>query len=639
MKPSAFVRARFARVFALLCALGAFAAFPAGAQPADKPVAKASFRDLYTKSEFYITMRDGIRLYTVVFYPKDTSKTYPILLERTPYGIPYGKNTFPNDIEPSMQLVRSGYIFAHQDVRGTHLSEGQFVNVRPILPAKHGPRDIDEATDAYDTIDYLVGHSPRNNGRVGMWGISYPGFYADCGAICGHPALVAVSPQAPLTDWFTGDDEHHNGAFYLMDDFDWEWTFDFDYPRKALTQGYPQPHHEFPTHDAYQFYLDMGPLPNANDKYLKNTVPYWNELMDHPDDDAYWQSRDLNPHLVNVKPALLVTGGLFDCEDFYGTLATYRNVGRQSPQTTRFLALGPWEHGGWNGDDGRTFGGLDFGSDTAEHYRENIEYPFFEHYLKGVGPTPTATVQVFDTGANQWRTFPSWPPRDVQPRALYLAPDHALAFAATGGDAVADTYTSDPAHPVPYSAHAHTQSDRFTPYMAENQRFVDARPDVLTYRSEPLTYDIFAAGPVPVDLSVSTTGTDADFVVKIIDVYPATATGPDAKLANSEILVRADVMRGRFRDSLVKPTPFAPGRVTPVHFTLPDICHTFRKGHRIEVQIQSSWFPIIDRNPQTFVDIYKANADDFKKADVSVWRGGADGSRVTLRTVAGVDYE
>lgn len=603
---------------------------PPQAHPAD-------VRALYTKSEFTIRMRDGVRLYTVVFMPKDTTKTYPILLTRTPYGVPTGANNFPNKVGPSSLFTTSGYIVAYQSVRGTHLSEGTFVNVRPLLSAHRAPKATDESTDAYDTIEYLVKNIPGSTRRVGMWGTSYAGFYADAGAICGHPALAAVSPQAPLTDWFLGDDDHHNGAFYLMDNFEWDWMSNFDLPRTALTQRAPHPHHAFPSSDAYQFYLDMGPLKNANDKYLKRTIPFWNEMMDHPNYDAYWQARNLNPHLVGIKPALLITGGWFDAEDFAGTLATYASVGRQSPATQRFLVIGPWQHGGWERGSGQRFGDLDFGSATAVHYREAVEFPFFEYYLKGIGAAPavSARAQVFDTGTNQWLAFGAWPPHRTQECLLYLAANHSLAFTPPGNiPLAADSYTSDPANPVPYSAHAHTQIERYTPYMAEDQRFVDARPDVLTYHSPALTEDIAAAGPIDIDLYTSTTTTDTDFVVKVIDLYPPAppaSSRADLKLAGSEILIRADVMRGRFRNSFENPAPFSPGAVTLVKFPLPDICHTFRKGHRIAVQIQSSWFPLVDRNPQTFVDINRADQKDFQKAEVRVWRSGTQASRIVLQ--------
>jgi putative CocE/NonD family hydrolase len=622
----------FGTMVALILSTACLTAHRGAGQAATAPARAGSLESLYTRSEITIPMRDGIRLDTVVFAPKDTSKTYPILLTRTPYGIPYVAGEFPSSIGPSDLFTRSGYIVAYQDVRGTHMSEGNFVNIRPQLPPTHGPKDIDESTDAYDTIDYLVHNTPNNNGRVGMWGISYPGFYADAGAISGHPALKAVSPQAPLTDWFLGDDLHHNGAFFLMDNFDWEWTFDFDFPRTALTRGYPQPHHDFPYENAYKFYLDMGPLPNANTLYLKNTVPYWTELMDHGNYDRYWQERDLLPHLTNIKPAMLTTGGWFDAEDFYGTLGTFRALGKRSPGTASYLALGPWPHGGWADGLGRRFGGLDFASATGTYYREQIEFPFFEHYLKEVGPAPAAKAQVFDTGSKEWLSLPNWPPSKLAPRSLYLNADKTLTAESPQSDAAseADSYISDPANPVPYSAHAKTQSDRYTPYMIEDQRFLDGRTDLLTYKTAVLTNKVFVAGPINVEFYVqSPQATDADFIVKIIDIYPSTYPA-DPRLANAEIQIRADVMRAKFRNSFEKPEPLVPGKVTPLRFALPDICHTFLPGHRIAIQIQSSWFPIIDRNPQRFEDIYHADAKDFQKAQITVLRSKAYPSRVVL---------
>jgi len=602
--------------------------------------ARYSVRDNYTKTEVSIAMRDGKKLYTVIFAPKDASKSYPILMERTPYSVPYGPDNFPGSIGPSAHFAESGYIVVYQDVRGRYMSEGDYVNMRPQLGSSHGRTDIDESTDTYDTIDWLIHNVPHNNGKVGMWGISYPGFYAAVGAVHAHPALKAVSPQAPIADWFLGDDDHHNGAFYLMDNFSWDFDSGFDWPRSGPSRSQPSPGLRYNSSDAYQFYLDLGPLSNGNARYFHSAIPFWNELMEHGTYDAYWQARNLLPHIRDIRPAILTVGGWFDAEDFYGPLHIFKTIERTSPVTQNFLVVGPWPHGGWAGGDRSSFGDIPFRSATAAAYRDEIEFPFFNRYLKDTGEWKEPKARVFATGSNRWLSFDSWPPRDLHTQSLYFSAGRALSAVQPRAFPAAesyDSYVSDPAHPVPYIATASKGIRRDSTYMIADQRFAADRPDVLTYKTEPLEKDMTVVGPITADLFVSTTGTDADWIVKVIDVYPADAPDSESatgktRMADYEMLVRADVMRGKFRNSFEKPEPFVPGKVTKLKFDLPDVCHTFRKGHRLMVQVQSSWFPLVDRNPQTFGDIAKASAADFHPATQRLCHSVNYPSRIVLKT-------
>lgn len=599
-----------------------------------------SVRDNYTKTEVSIAMRDGKKLYTVIFAPKDTAKTYPILMQRTPYSVPYGPDNFPGSIGPSAHFAESGYIVVYQDVRGRYMSEGDYVNMRPQLAGKHGKNDTDESTDTYDTIEWLIHNVPHNNGRVGLWGISYPGFYAAAGAIDAHPALKAVSPQAPIADWFLGDDDHHNGALYLMDDFAWDFGSRFDWPRSGPARSQPATGLRYDSNDAYQFYLDLGPLANANARYFHNAVPFWNELMEHGTYDSFWQARSLLRHLRNIRPAMLTVGGWFDAEDFYGPMHIFQTIERTSPQTQNFLVVGPWPHGGWAGGDRSSFGEIPFRSATAAAYRDEIEFPFFNYYLKDEGVWKQPKARVFATGSNQWLSFDSWPPRDLHSESLYFSAAHGLASSPPRRSAAAeasDSYVSDPAHPVPYIATASRSIGRDSGYMIADQRFAADRPDVLTYQTMPLEKDMTVVGPITADLFVSTSGTDSDWIVKVVDVYPADAPASESAtgrtpMADYQMLVRADVMRGKFRNSFTQPEPFVPDKVTRVKFALPDICHTFRKGHQLMVQVQSSWFPLVDRNPQTFCDIAKATVADFHPATQRLYRTAAYPSRIILKT-------
>ena len=584
----------------------------------------------YVKHEYRIPMRDGEKLFTAVYAPKDTGRLYPIMLNRTPYGVaPYGPDNYPSSLGPSDELARDGFIFVYQDVRGRMMSEGEFVNMTPHKDFKKGPQDIDESSDAGDTIDWLVKNIPNNNGSVGMWGISYPGFYAASGMIDAHPALKAVSPQAPIADWFIGDDFHHNGAFYLAHAFGFLSVFGHPRAEPTMHSGV---HFQFPISDGYQFYLQMGPLPNADAKYLKNDVPFWDEMMQHGSYDEFWQARSLRPHLKNIKPAVMTVGGWFDAEDLFGTLAVYHSVEDSSPGTYNILVMGPWYHGGWARSKGDALGDVRFGSDTSIFYRKEIELPFFKHFLKGSGDPHLPEAFVFLTGKNEWRRENQWPPGKVSPENLYFCAGGKLSWERCPDDSQSsfDEYVSDPDNPVPYTTETVTGMTR--EHMVGDQRFVARRPDVLTYETNELKQDMAIAGPVTPSLNVSTTGTDSDFVVKLIDVYPDNEPGNDkgVRMAGFQQLVRGEAFRGKFRESFSDPKPFVPGKITKIQYTMPDIFHTFRKGHRIMVQVQSSWFPLVDRNPQQFEDIYQAKPEDFIKAAERIYHSQSAPSFIIL---------
>jgi putative CocE/NonD family hydrolase len=588
-------------------------------------------RTHYTKYECRIPMRDGVRLFTAVYVPKDTSRRYPILLQRTPYGVaPYGRDRYRDALGPSPFFTEAGYIVAYQDVRGCFLSEGEFLDVRPHKPVKSGPRDTDESTDAYDTIGWLLRNVPSHNGRVGLWGVSYDGFYAASALLDAHPALKAVSPQAPVIDWFLGDDTHHNGAFFLQQEFNFD--ADFGRPRPAPTTQSPPPF-DHGTTDAYAFFLALGPVCRANDRYFHGRLAFWNEVMRHGVYDAFWKERSLLPHLTNIKPAVLTVGGWFDAEDLFGTLQAYQAMERAGPRAQNVLVMGPWAHGGWANADGDLLGPVRFGAKTAAFYRARIEFPFFEYHLKGRGEWAPPKAIVFETGRNRWHGHEAWPPKEARPRSLFLHPGGKLTSAppAAGAAGAFDEYVSDPARPVPYTRTVAIDCPK--EFMVEDQRFAARRPDVLVYQSDVLVENVTVAGPVRVELHVSTSGTDADWVVKLIDVYPADPSDHemrqgDARMGDYQQLVRGDVMRGKFRDSFEEPAPFRPGEPAVVRFALPDVYHAFGPGHRIVVQIQSSWFPLVDRNPQTFVDIYHASESDFQQARQRVYHTADRASRL-----------
>ncbi len=583
----------------------------------------------YTKSEHMIAMRDGVKLFTAVYSPKDGSQKYPILLCRTPYSCaPYGPDKYKETIGPSPLFAKEGYIVVYQDVRGAWMSEGIYVNMRPQNDKK-GPKDIDESSDTYDTIDWLVKNVPNNNGRVGMWGISYPGFYAAVGTIDAHPALKAASPQAPIADWFIGDDFHHNGALFLPHAFN--FFSSFGRPRPKPTAFADDSRFNHGTTDGYKFFLEMGPLANGDKKYFHGNIAYWNEMMEHPNYDSWWQARNTLPHLKNIKPAVMTVGGWFDAEDLFGALNTYKSVEKQSPGAYNILVMGPWFHGGWARGDGEGLGDVRFGAKTSVFYRENIELPFFNYYLKDKGALKLPEAYVFETGSNKWKTYDQWPPANARTQNLYFNANGKLSFTEPSDSNSFDEYVSDPARPVPFINNIAIGMTR--EYMVDDQRFAARRPDVLVYQTDVLTEDITVAGPLTASLLVSTSGTDSDFVVKLIDVYPDNA--PDnqpnlgMKMGGYQMLIRGEPMRAKFRNSFEKPEAMTPNKAERIGYAMPDVNHTFMKGHRVMVQIQSSWFPLVDRNPQKFVNIYTAKESDFQKATQRVYRS----SRVVLNVV------
>jgi hypothetical protein len=594
-------------------------------------------REHYVKYDYNVPMRDGIHLFTSVYIPKDQRTAEPIMLIRTPYSIrPYGEDEYPNTLGPSERFAREGYIFVYQDVRGRFHSEGKFEEVRPYKVNKTEPTDADETTDTWDTIDWLIKHVPENNGKVGMWGISYPGFYVSEAMINAHPALVAASPQAPVGDWFLGDDWHHNGALFLAHAF--RWFSANDRAGNDMSGRIPQRNFEYPTPDGYRLFLDTGPLANINDELLKGSVEYWKDFSDHPNYDNFWQERNVPQYLKNVKPAVLTVSGWFDAEDMYGALATFRAIEADHHAPYNGLVMGPWFHGGWAVTDGQGLGAVQFGSKTAEFYREQIEFPFFQHFLKGIDGGLPPKAYVFETGTNQWKKFAAWPPSNARSSNIYLRENGTLQFDAlpSGQSAAFDQYTSDPAHPVPYVDYIANTMTR--EYMVDDQRFAATRPDVLVYQTPALSDDITLAGPVDVTLYVATTGTDSDFVVKLLDVYPDDYPDPSPnpthlRMGGYQQLVRGEPFRGKFRNSFSKPEPFTPGKLSKIEYTMPDIFHTFRREHRIMVQIQSTWFPLVDRNPQIFTNIYKADASQFKKADERVYRYGAAASHLKVNVL------
>jgi hypothetical protein len=598
----------------------------------------------YTKREVSIPVRDGVKLFTSIYEPKDKSKKYPILLNRTPYAVnPYGEGNFPTTLGPNLFFAKEGYIFVYQDVRGRWMSEGKFEHVRPDI-ANTKPTEIDESTDTYDTIDWLVKNVANNNGNVGIYGISYPGFYASAGSIDSHPALKACSPQAPIGDWYQGDDMHHNGALFLAQNYSFFTNMGQDRPVPTSTRDYLKTWKGRQTQDGYDFYLRLGGLKEVADYYqtaLGTRIKFWDDMMAHPNYDQWWKERNILPKLKNIKCATMTVGGWFDNEDLYGALKTYQHIERQNPGIFNVLVVGPWDHGGWFGADGDWLGTAYFGQKTGEHYRANLDVPFFNHFLKGSGDiSQLKEVNLYDTGAHQWRTFDNYEPTNGIDTALYLTQNGGLSFVmptAAGND----EYVSDPANPVPYTQKVTRNYPR--DFMTEDQRFVSTRPDVLVYRTEPLTEDVTVAGDIKPSLFVSSSGTDSDFVVKLIDVFPDDHTLPQGQRPpqNSawtvfqpggyQMLLRGEPMPARFRNGFEKPEPLKPNVPAKLAYVMPGVMHTFKKGHRIMVQVQSTWFPLVARSPQQFMENYKtATASDFRKATQKVYFGGKTASAVIL---------
>jgi len=585
----------------------------------------------YTKTEHQIPMRDGARLFTAVYAPKDTSRKYPILITRTQSGIePYGADQYHKNLGTSPLFGKEGYIFVYQDIRGRWMSEGTFVRMRPHNPAK-GPKDVDESSDTYDTIDWLFKNVPGHNGKVGHYGTSYRGWLVAAGMIDAHPALRAASPQAPVIDTFAGDDWRHNGATFLAHAFYYAHRIGTPRPAPTKEPFYPKPNYATP--DGYDFFLRLGSLANIDAKHFKGQNQLWNDLIEHPTYDQTWKARNLRPHLKNIKPALLTVGGWFDAENLFGVLEANRCF--EADRANNMFVMGPWIHGGWNFTTGAALGPVTFGSNTAEFYREKIELPFFNFHLKGKGDWKPPKALIFETGTNRWREYASWPPTGTKPLAFYFHAAGRLSHEPPAAREAFDEYVSDLARPVPYSEKIDT---RMMPeYMCADQRFAARRPDVLVYETDVLTKEVTLAGPIAVELHVSTTGTDSDWIVKLIDVYPndypdLSPNPAGVKMGGYQQLVRGEVMRGRFRNSLDKPEPFEPGRPTAVTFKLPDVCHTFRPGHKIMLQVHSTWFPLVDRNPQTFVDIARARESAFRKATQRVYRSKEMPSRLIAQT-------
>ncbi|HET9984865.1 MAG TPA: CocE/NonD family hydrolase [Longimicrobiales bacterium] len=623
-------------------------AAPLGAQQPDAASA-------YEQTDVMIPMRDGVKLHTAIYAPKAPHGPLPFLMVRTPYGVEGAGGALTSSYK---ELAQDGYIFVFQDIRGRYGSEGQFVMQRPLKDPKD-EKGIDEATDAWDTVDWLVKNVPNNNGRAGMLGVSYPGWTTAMAATGPHPALKAVAPQASPADMWLGDDFHHNGAFRL--------SYGFEYAAMMETSKENE-NFAFDRYDTYDWYLALGPLSNVNKKYLHGKIPTWNDYVAHPDYDAFWQRQTIVPALTSVKVPTLNVAGWWDQEDFYGPVRIYEALEKHDTKGLNYLVVGPWNHGGWSHGEGRKLGAIDFGSATSQYYREKVQAPWFAYWLKDQGKLDLPEALTFEAGSNTWRRWDAWPPRNrVQDRNLYFHAGGVLSFEAPGGaegatggagegakaapaphsptpplspSASYDEYVSDPAHPVPYR-HRPIQATYFPhgsgwyTWLTEDQRFVDDRADVLSWESAPLERDVSIAGDVVAHLFASTSGTDSDWIVKLIDVYPE-AYPDDWAMSGYQFMVSNEVFRGRYRNSFEKPQPIPANQVLPYTIGLHTQSYTFRKGHRIMVQVQSTWFPIIDRNPQTFVpNIFEAKASDFRKATQRVWRSAKYPSHVTVPVVTG----
>jgi hypothetical protein len=599
---------------------------------------EAWVKEHYTKKEYTIAMRDGVKLFTAVYTPKDNKEKHPFLMIRTPYSCaPYGEDKY----QPRLwnfhwrEYLKEEYIIVIQDVRGRWMSEGTFMDVRPFNPNKKTKKDIDEASDTYDAVDWLVKNIPNNNGNVGVFGTSYPGFYSTMAALSGHPAIKAVSPQAPVTEWFKGDDFHHNGVFMLCDAFN--FYSGFGQPRPKPTTVGPVDFKHY-TNDIYKYYLEVGALKNFS-KLMGDSILFWTDLMNHPNYDEWWKARDARVGCKNVKPAMLTVGGLFDAEDCYGAWNLYKAIEQQSPATNNKIVMGPWFHGGWSKSDGSFLGNVRFGSKTSEYFQNNIEIPFFNYHLKGKGNIDKlAEASIFFTGENVWRSLNTWPPKEMIQTPIYFNDNALLSFNKSNSQNSFTSYLSDPTKPVPFTEDV--LEGRSREYMTDDQRFASRRTDVITFKTSVLENDLTLAGTLIADLKVAISTTDADFVVKVIDVFPdgfvydtltyTSNKDNDYLMDGYEMLVRGEIMRGRFRNSFEKPEAFEPNKVTTVKFELPDVAHTFKKGHRLMIQVQSTWFPLADRNPQQFVDIYHCDDKDFVKSEIKLFHDTSNASSVIL---------
>jgi putative CocE/NonD family hydrolase len=618
----------------------------AHAQPrAQNAAAAEAVKAKYEKREIRIPMRDGVKLFTSVYIPRDTSRSYPILMSRTPYGVgPYGPDAYRTSLGMGERYMNEGMIFVYQDARGRNYSEGVFTEMTPHKDVKKGPKDVDESTDSYDTVDWLVKTLPHNNGRVGIVGVSYPGFYTTASCIDAHPAVKACSPQAPMTNIGIADDVFHNGAFLLPHN----WTFYASFGRGPRNEPGPDARYPFSmgTPDAYKYYLELGPLGPASQKVYApaGTAPAWDSVLAHPNYDQYWQKRDIRPHIRKMAPAVLVVGGFYDTEDLFGPWAVYDAAQRQSPNSDTKIVIGPWSHGGWGRGDGTSLGSLRWNSKTGPFFRDSVEFPFFMHALKDAPGPDLPEALVFRTGADTWDRYDAWPPSNVEKKSLYLGDGGTLSFnpptksATTARDPGFTSYVSDPNKPVPLVDRIESQGMP-RDYITADQRFASRRPDVVVFQTAPLTEDLTIAGPVNPVLYVATSGTDADFIVKLVDVFPDNA--PDwpgdssgFKVGGYQQLVRGEPFRGKFRKSFASPVPFVPNVPDSIRFSMPDINHTFRKGHRVMVQVQSTWFPHIDRNPQKFVpNIFFAKPSDFQTATMRVYHSPGKLTRLEVGVV------
>jgi uncharacterized protein len=615
-------------------------AFSQAAQTAANPLAEY-IKANYTKREVSIPVRDGVKLFTAIYEPKDKSQKYPILLNRTPYTVsPYGVDQFKTSLGPSELYAKEGYIFVYQDVRGKWMSEGEFVDVRPDIDNKTS-KDIDESTDTFDTIEWLTKNVANNNGKVGTYGISYPGFYTSAGSIDSHPALKACSPQAPVSDWFRGDDMHHNGALFLAQNYSFFNGFGQYRPTPTNNGSYIKPM-SWRTQDGYNYYLGLGGLKETADNYQTQIglrIPFWDEMMNHPNYDDWWKARNILPRLKNIGCATMTVGGWYDDEDLYGALETYRHIEKQNPNIFNVLVIGPWFHGGWARSDGDWLGTAYFEQKASLYYRTNLELPFFNHFLKDKGDlADLKEINYFDTGANRWSLTEN--PLTTKETPLDLRAGGKAVLNGGAPPKTFDSYESDPMKPVPYTQKITLNYPR--DFMTEDQRFASTRPDVLVYQTDVLNDDVTVSGDIKPQLEISSSGTDSDFIVKIIDVFPDNYTFPSGVKPpeNSaysvfhpngyQMLLRGEPMPARFRNSFEKPEPLNPNKRTDINFTMPGIHHTFKKGHRIMVQIQSTWFPLVARNPQKFMENYKQGTQsDFQKVTQRIFHS----SRIILPIV------
>jgi len=582
--------------------------------------ANARDKITYTRQEVMIPMRDGVKLYTVIFTPDNATEPVPVLMERTPYGSKGAQR--PDRSAYVRDMAAEGYIFVTQDIRGRYNSEGQFVMNRPI---EDKPGVIDESTDTWDTVDWLVHNVKNNNGNVGQLGISYLGWTALVGAARPHPAMKAASEQACMSDLFLGDDFHHNGAFRLS------YAFDYSFMEEASKVDTLFPFDEY---DLYNWFLKLGPLSNANAKYFHNTLPSWNMFMAHPNYDSVWQYKSPLRYVDYPRIPMLHVGGVWDQEDMMGPQLMYANMEKLDSFNRNYICLGPWNHGQWAGGDVTHLGNYQMGSNTSGYFQQQIQKKWFDHWLKGKDAGPIAEATVFETGSNQWKTYTTWPPKEATIKKLYTAAGGKVSFEKpTVATNAFDEYVSDPKTPVPYRSRPIEQTygdgSRWYNWLTEDQRFVDGRPDVATWQSEVLADSITVTGSIIAHVFAATTGSDADWVVKLIDVYPGQYK--EKKMSGYELMIASEVFRGRFRKNFTTPEAITPNKPEEYTINLHQVNHTFLKGHKIMIQVQSSWFPIIDMNPQKYVpSIFDAKASDYQKATQRIYRSGEYATYVEL---------